>query len=379
MAIKHRKNLGNDTEPEKKSLATGFVQLKVNDRKNDSNSNGKIPTVLTSRLYKQTEIDLWTDQDIIDREKEIAKKTEIFSFLKDSSVFDNGTVRTLFSLCFCLTNEKDEDVIKFSKETSSEIDIPSTHYITRDIPIKKFTKFIFGTMNMHDRAISIIKDIITLSSHPISWEYEVTDKNGNIQKRRKIAPFIIYELDFPDAGNRDKDSVLEDIYNQGTMSITIPRILLHNLEKRFAIIPRALITEWGKNGTQNELFALLLSELLSLLGNYRDAAHKKIAKLKAKHKRENISTKDSEVIIAEELKKALTCKILFSSINQNSIYDYATKGRWNRMRNQVIRNMEWYRDKIHLITWFEITGKGSKQEVVFEFNMYYPSFNEKRS
>lgn len=370
MATKYRKNIGNDKEPEKRGLATGFVQLKVNDRKNN-NSNGRIPTVLTNRLYKQTEVDLWTAEEIIDRDKTIAEKAEIFSFLKDSSVFDNSTVRTLFSLCFCLTNEKDEDVIKFTKETSSKIEIPVTHYVTRDIPIKKFTKFIFGTTNMHDRAISVIKDIITLSSHPVSWEYEIKDENGNITKRRKIAPFLIYELDLPDAGNRDKDSVLEDIYNQGKMSITIPRILLHNLEKRFAIIPRTLITEWGKNGTQNELFALLLSELLSLLGNYRDAAYKIKNKLKAQHKRDKVSTQESEEIISEEIKKALTCKLLFTSINENSIYDYASKGRWNRMKDQVTKNMEWYRDKINLITWFQIIGKGSKQEVVFEFNIDY--------
>ena len=249
MAIKQGKNKGDQKTPEK-SVATGFVKLKVTDHKN-SNSNGRIPTMLTTRLYKQTEVDLWTDQELVDRDRKIAEKAEIFSFLKNSSAFDNSTVRTLFSLCFCLTNENDEDVMNFSKKTSTELDIPLSHYVTRNIPIKEFTKFMFGTRGIHDRAINVIKDIITLSSHAVAWEYEIIDADGKTQKRRKIAPFIIYEIDLPDANNRDVNSVLEDIYNHGTMSITIPRLLLHNLEKRFAYIPRTLITEWGKDGKRN--------------------------------------------------------------------------------------------------------------------------------
>ena len=374
MAIKQGKNKGDKKTPEK-SVATGFVKLKVTDHKN-SNSNGRIPTMLTTRLYKQTEVDLWTDQELVDRDRKIAEKAELFSFLKNSSAFDNSTVRTLFSLCFCLTNENDEDVMNFSKKTSTELDIPLSHYVTRNIPIKEFTKFMFGGHNLYKRSISVIKDIITLSSHAVAWEYEITDADGKTQKRRKIAPFIIYEIDLPDANGRDVNSVLDDIYNHGTMSITIPRLLLHNLEKRFAYIPRTLITEWGKDGTQNEIFPLLLSELLSLLGNYKDAALKIKKKLKAQHKEDNVPEEESGKIIEEKMKEALTCKILFKSIDDNSVYDYATKGRWDRMDEQVRKNMEWFKDKIHLITEYNIIGKGSKKEVVFVFNMEYPKDKE---
>ena len=43
------------------------------------------------------------------------------------------------------------------------------------------------------------------------------------------------------------------------------------------------------------------------------------------------------------------------------------------MKTQVKKNMEWFRDKIHLITWFDIIGQGGHQEVVFMFNINYPS------
>ena len=76
------------------------------------------------------------------------------------------------------------------------------------------------------------------------------------------------------------------------------------------------------------------------------------------------------------MKEALTCKILFKSIDDNSVYDYATKGRWDRMDEQVRKNMEWFKDKIHLITEYNIIGKGSKKEVVFVFNMEYPKDKE---
>ena len=100
MAAKQGKNKSNK-ESSEQNVTTGFVQLKVKDRKNRS-SNGRIPTALTTRLYKQTDETLFTDEDIKKRDRLIAERTEIFGFLKDSSVFENSTIRTLFSLCFCL-------------------------------------------------------------------------------------------------------------------------------------------------------------------------------------------------------------------------------------------------------------------------------------
>ena len=205
---------------------------------------------------------------------------------------------------------------------------------------------------------------------------KIDEKTGKPVRRTKIAPLLIYEIDVPDAGGRDSKSVLESIYEQGTMSITITRVLLHNLEKRFAYIPKALVTEWGKDGTQNELFPLLLSELLSLFGNYKDAALKIQKKLKIQHKEENISEKESDEIINEKVKEALTCTILFKSIAENSVYDYVTKGRWDRMEDQVCKDMEWFKNTIHLITEYRIVGRGSNKEVVFVFNMDYPSANK---
>ena len=377
MAAKQGKNKSNK-ESSEQNVTTGFVQLKVKDRKNRS-SNGRIPTALTTRLYKQTDETLFTDEDIKKRDRLIAERTEIFGFLKDSSVFENSTIRTLFSLCFCLTNENDEDIINFSRTSSTGVDIRRSDYIHRTIPIKEFTKFIFGGNSLHSRAITVIKDIIKLSSHSVAWQYDsdkIDEKTGKPERRTKIAPLLIYEIDVPDAGGRDSKSVLESIYEQGTMSITITRVLLHNFEKRFAYIPKALVTEWGKDGTQNELFPLLLSELLSLFGNYKDAALKIQKKLKIQHKEENISEKESDEIINEKVKEALTCTILFKSIAENSVYDYVTKGRWDRMEDQVCKDMEWFKNTIHLITEYRIVGRGSNKEVVFVFNMDYPSANK---
>ena len=104
MAAKQGKNKSNK-ESSEQNVTTGFVQLKVKDRKNRS-SNGRIPTALTTRLYKQTDETLFTDEDIKKRDRLIAERTEIFGFLKDSSVFENSTIRTLFSLCFCLYSTK---------------------------------------------------------------------------------------------------------------------------------------------------------------------------------------------------------------------------------------------------------------------------------
>jgi hypothetical protein len=38
--------------------------------------------------------------------------------------------------------------------------------------------------------------------------------------------------------------------------------------------------------------------------------------------------------------------------------------------------MEWFKNTIHLITEYRIVGRGSNKEVVFVFNMDYPSANK---
>ncbi len=375
MANKQRKNIGNPKASEK-GVTPGFVQLKVNDHRKRE-ANGRIPTMMTSHLYRQNELTLFTEAEEKERDLEIAQKAELFGFLSKNAVFDNSTIRTLYSLCFCLTKDDDDDILNFSKLASESKNIPVSKYVTRVIPIKDFVKFMFGSRGLHDRAIGVIKDIITLSSIPVSWQYEIKDKDGNTQKWRKIAPFINYEIDLPDANSRDLNSVLEDIYNQGTMSITIGRPLLQNLEKRFATIPKALITEWGKGGTQNEIFPILLNEMFSLIGNYRSAALKLKKRLEEEHKKNSIAEHESKKIIDEKLKEILTCRILFKSIAENSVYDYVSKGRWDRMKDQVEKNMVFFRDKIALITYFHLGGKGSNQYVDFIFNLDYPILKEK--
>lgn len=370
MATKQRKNSSNKKAAEK-GVTPAYVQLNVRDRKKKE-SNGRVPTMLTNHLYKQNDLNLFTDEEEKERDLAIAQKAEIFSFLNKNSVFDNSTIRTLYSLCFCLTKDNDDDILNFSKISAENQSIQQSKYVTRELPIKEFVKFMFGSRGLHDRAIGVIKEVITLSSIPVSWQYEIRDKDGNLQRWRKIAPFIHYEIDLPDANSRDANSVLEDIYNQGTMSITIGRPLLQNLEKRFAAIPKALITEWGKEGTQNEIFPILLNELLSLLGNYRSAAYKLKKRVEEENKTNNVSQEEGEKILSEKLKEILTCRILFKSIAENSVYDYVTKGRWDRMEEQVEKNMKFFRDKISLITEFKITGRGSNKVLEFVFNLDYP-------
>jgi len=374
MATQQGKNNSNKKATEK-SVTAGYVQLNVNARKSKE-SSGRVPTMLTTHLYTPSKITLFTPKEEIDRDKEIAQKAEIFNFLNKNSVFDNSTIRTLYSLCFCLTKDNSDDVLEFSRISAKEKSLKRDSYVTRDLPIKEFVRFMFGSRGLHDRAIGVIKDIITLANIPVSWQYEITDKDGNNQKWRKIAPFINYEIDLPDGDGRDTDSILEDIYNQGTMTITIGRPLLQNLEQRFAYIPKALITEWGKDGTQNELFPILLNELLSLQGNHRFYAYKLRDRLKEEHKKENISKEDSERIIEEAMKRELTCRIKFKTIAENSTYDYAAKRRWDRMDEQVRANMNFFRDKIALITEYEITGRGSEKVVEFVFNTDYPTMKE---
>mgnify|MGYP006988876836 CR=1 FL=1 len=374
MATQQGKNSSNKKATEK-SVTPGYVQLNINARKAKEPS-GRVPTMLTNHLYKPSEITLFTPKEEIARDREIAQKAEIFDFLNKNSVFDNGTIRTLYSLCFCLTKDNSEDILEFSRISAKEKSLKRDSYVTRDLPIKEFVRFMFGSRGLHDRAIGVIKDIITLANIPVSWQYEIKDKDGKTHKWRKIAPFINYEIDLPDGDGRDTDSILEDIYNQGTMSITIGRPLLQNLEQRFAYIPKALITEWGKDGTQNELFPILLNELLSLQGNYRFHAYSTRDRLKEEHKNDNISKEESCKIIEEKMKEMLTCRIKFKTIAENSTYDYAAKRRWDRMEDQVRANMNFFRDKISLITEYDITGKGSEKVVVFVFNTDYPTMKE---
>lgn len=371
MATQQGKNSSNE-KALKKGVTPGYVQLNIKDRE-AKEPNGRVPTMLTGHLSKPNELTLFTEKEEIDRDRQIAQKTEIFDFLNKNAVFDNGTIRTLYGLCFCFTKYNSEEILKFSRLSVEQQNIPLGRYVTIELPIKEFVKFMYGSRGLHDRAIGEIKNIITLASIPVSWKYKIKDKDGNEKTWRKIAPFINYEIDVPDADGKDTESILEEIYNQGKMAITIGRPLLHNLEKRFAYVPKLLITEWGKEGTQNELFPVLLNELLSLLGNYRNAANKIKKRLEEENKHNGTSQEEVEILIKDKMKQALTCKILFKTLAQNSSYDYITKGRWDRMDAQIRANMNFFRDKISLITEYTISGRGSNKLVEFVFNMEYPT------
>ena len=371
MATQSGKSKRNKETP-KKAVNNNFVKLSVHGHK-QAEAHGRVPTMLTKHLYQQNELTLFTEEEERERDLKIAQKAEIFSFLNKKSVFDNSTIRTLFSLCYCLTKDNDDDIFEFSKLSSTTMAINESQYVTREIPIKEFVKFMFGSRNLHENSLGVIKDVIRLSSIPVSWTYERIDDEGNPQTWKKIAPFLRYEIDIPVEGDNNSDSVLEKIYNQGTMRITVGRALLHNVEKRFASIPKALITEWGKEGTQNELFPVLLNELLSLIGNYRFHALKLRERLQAEHRKNKIPKSESDKILKEKIKKMLTVRILFQSIADNSVSDYAKKRRWNRMRDLIDKNMRFFRDKIELITEYHIEGKGSKQAVEFVFNLDYNS------
>ena len=371
MATQQGKDSSNE-KALKKGVTPGYVQLNIKDRETKE-PNGRVPTMLTSHLSKPNELTLFTEKEEIDRDKQIAQKTEIFDFLNKNAVFDNGTIRTLYGLCFCITKYNSEEILEFSRLSVEQQNIKPSRYVTIELPIKEFVKFMYGSRGLHDRAISEIKNIITLSSIPVSWKYKIKDEDGIEKTWRKIAPFINYEIDIPDADGKNTESILEEIYNQGKMAITIGRPLLHNLEQRFAYVPKLLITEWGKDGTQNELFPVLLNELLSLLGNYRHAAKKLKKRLEEENRNSGTSQEEGESLINDKIKQALTCKILFKTLAKNSSYDYITKGRWDRMEAQIRANMNFFKDKISLITEYAISGRGSSKYVEFVFNMEYPT------
>ena len=290
-----------------------------------SRSNGRVSTMLTTHLYQQAESTLFTSNEEAERDRKIAEKAELFCFLNKKAVFNNSTIRTLFALCYWFTKSVDDDILRFSKMSSEQQNIEVTSYITKNIAIKDFVKFIFGSRGLHDRAIGVIRDIITLANITVSWQYEIKDKEGNKQKWRKIAPFINYEIDLPADSGKDTNGILEDIYNQGMMSITIGRPLLHNLEKRFAYIPEKLITEWGKDGTQNELFPMLVNELLSLHGNYKYYAHSAIKRVQIEQVESGAGREACEHIIKGKTKELMTCRLKFITIAENSVFDYTTR------------------------------------------------------
>jgi len=128
MATQQGKNNSNKKATEK-SVTAGYVQLNVNARKSKE-SSGRVPTMLTTHLYTPSKITLFTPKEEIDRDKEIAQKAEIFNFLNKNSVFDNSTIRTLYSLCFCLTKDNSDDVLEFSRISAKEKSLKRDSYVT---------------------------------------------------------------------------------------------------------------------------------------------------------------------------------------------------------------------------------------------------------
>jgi hypothetical protein len=333
---------------------------------------GKVGTFITKHI-KSEEPTLFDEKEIADRDKAIALNpaNAIFGY-SGKKRFSNTEMRILYALCYGLTAEESADVTTFIDKAEKQKDIPTSQYVGRRINLKDLCHFVFGDRRAKNLK-SLIRDIVGLGSIPIKWTYDITDESGSPQKWLKIAPLLIYDINIPIVeGNKPSiEEAINEIIEDGYIDVTFTRPFLQGIRNRFAYVPKALITQWGKKGTQSELFSYLLNEFLSIHGNYRKAAidARKAAVIQAR--KDKLSAEQREALKSERVKRALTGNFLFSSIKASLETDYETERKGAKFEKQLRAAMDFFKNEIHLITEYQIVGVRKNKKLVFVFNYDY--------
>ena len=363
---------------------------------------GRISHFITQHLKDPREATLFDTAEQTERDRAVA------TYNKDGIKFmgqnyTNSATHTLFGLSYILSMERGEDIDSF-REATKEQNIPVSKYISRSVPITELCHLMYGDRRSKNIAI-IIRDIMQLASIPVAWHY-----NLNGQERIKIAPLLHYEFDYPrkpvadkikkkygteptekevtisvnkflrgitDRTEREKDIaafVVEAIKAENSVNVTFGRAFFQDLNL-FAYVPQNLITEWGKDGTgtQNEVFPLLLNELLFLYPQYRYYAGKAKGVATNEARKDKLTREQRETLVEERVERTLTGEVKLATIDERLGGAYFKKRNYNKLKGYVDDAMRFFKDNIGLITKYYFTGKTKDLKIYFVFNTKYGS------
>ena len=272
----------------------------------------------------------------------------------------------------CLSQRKDEPEIQAYVRKINEGKQPNSR-ITLPISITELTKTVTPDGNARARqkedvledlkALSEIKQVQTFGG------YSLEEENKEEGKLRFVASLInITEQveDVTDGRKLDADFVF----------IQFGSIFFYQLYNRYAIVKPSLFQMWGKrgNGTDTELFDILLADLLAKYSGHRIAGLQAVSALKkGKYKTEEAYYKAKNKV----LKNALTYSEYVSTIQDRVTTGYGDsreqKRRFYRDLENAIKALKGY----GLITEAKVVKTERGDRVDFTFNLEYDKQDER--
>lgn len=280
--------------------------------------------------------------------------------------------KLIFALAMCLSQRKDEPEIQAYVRKINEGKQPNSR-ITLPISITELTKTVTPDGNARARqkedvledlkALSEIKQVQTFGG------YSLEEENKEEGKLRFVASLInITEQveDVTDGRKLDADFVF----------IQFGSIFFYQLYNRYAIVKPSLFQMWGKrgNGTDTELFDILLADLLAKYSGHRIAGLQAVSALKkGKYKTEEAYYKAKNKV----LKNALTYSEYVSTIQDRVTTGYGDsreqKRRFYRDLENAIKALKGY----GLITEAKVVKTERGDRVDFTFNLEYDKQDER--
>lgn len=381
----------------------GFLISKKEQKKQQGRANtmGQITRYIPKTLSNMREATTFSEAQIAEMTEGKRKNCKI-EFVGQR--YTNSAMHTLYSLAYVISMERQEkDIVEFVEATKGE-NIRQSQYVTRTIPIKEFCQMMYQDKRAKNIAI-IIRDIMQLASIPIAWPYMA---NGEL--RIKTAPILYYEFDYPyEAVNekakkkykadttaeeitiainkflsgtsklteKEKDLasyVIAAIKDENRIQVTFGRPFFQDLNNAFAYVPYELITDWGKDGTgtRNDVFPVILNELLYLQRQYVYFAKQAESAATTEARRDKLTTEQREALVSEKVERTLTGELLFSTIDRELDGMFFKERRYKLLQNLISSSMEFLRKKA-LIRKYYFTGKGKDLKVHFVFNPDYGS------
>lgn len=274
--------------------------------------------------------------------------------------------KLVYALSMFLSQSKDEPEIQAYVRALKEGRQPKSR-ITLPISITQLTKLVTTDGNARKRQkediLSDLKEMAEIKQVQVFGEYG-TDE-GQI---RFVASLIQIAEQVEDLS---KDKELDSDF----IAVTFGSVFFYELYNRYAIVKPTLFRLWGKsgNGTDTELFSMLLSDLLSKYSGHR------IASIQAVYKIKKSQYKTDEAFFKARTKvqrEALTYSEYASSIKERVTTDYESRRVykalfWKHLEGAIKALVEY-----GLITDAKITKTAKGERVDFVFNFDYDKQDE---
>ena len=264
---------------------------------------GTISTALVSNLAspKNPTFFLSTDERVL--ELQAIDKARLINRAGKTTYLTKRQQKIVFALSMILSKHKDDEEVqqyiqrlKEGKNVKSRITIP--------ISITALTKLVTTDGKARARQKQdVLNDLRALAEiQQVQIFGEFGTQEGQL---RFLAPLIHIDEQIEDL---TKGKKLDADY----VGITLGRLFFYELTTRYATIKPTLFQLWGKqrNGTDTELFGILLADLLSKYGMYRLSALNASKKLKGKANDKALQKAQKEALTYREYTETIQERVI---------------------------------------------------------------------